>query len=172
MLSPHSSILYMILSQECEQRPSVQSPRRSCWSSLSREGKNCVGVSLKRERERERVFDWWVNTLITELRDIARHSARWRGINQKLKKKKKDAPPTLNFFQWQKSAVNTPLITVDESKIANLVILYKGNWSRSWDPCMGFHVFLYFLCTCQPFTHRCLVSAFRGWFYAYLLNKN
>ena len=40
------------------------------------------------------VSEWWVNTPITELGDIARHSARWRGINWNLKKKKKKK----NFF--------------------------------------------------------------------------
>ena len=35
------------------------------------------------------VLEWWVNTHITELGDIARHSARWRGINRNFKKKKK-----------------------------------------------------------------------------------
>ena len=35
------------------------------------------------------VLEWWVNTQITELGDIARHSARWRGINRNFKKKKK-----------------------------------------------------------------------------------
>ena len=31
------------------------------------------------------VSEWWVNTPITELGDIARHSARWRGINWNFK---------------------------------------------------------------------------------------
>ena len=71
------------------------------------------------------VSEWWVNTPITEPGDIARHSARWRGINWNFKKKNffffffffwctvyKPAPPTLKFFRRQKSAVYTPLYTV------------------------------------------------------------
>ena len=40
------------------------------------------------------VFEWWVNTLITELGDIARHSA----INREKKEEKKKAHPRLSIF--------------------------------------------------------------------------
>ena len=73
------------------------------------------------------VSEWWVNTPITELGDIARHSARWRGINRNLLfffffVPCITAPLTLIFFfRRQKGAVYTPLI-----------IIYRGVEVRYW----------------------------------------
>ena len=57
------------------------------------------------------VSEWLVNTPITELGDIARHSARWRGINRNFNfcvcvcvcvYLVYDAPPDFEFFSSAK----------------------------------------------------------------------
>ena len=68
-----------------------------------------------------------VNTPITELGDIARHSARWRGINRNLKEKKK-------------GAVYTPLITVCEGTMSLL-----QPTSNSVELCRNYEYVMYVL---------------------------